>query len=77
MENKKKKRERIHEDGSFMHHQKGPITTTYTSDWILREGVTGRIQKDTGRMSKRNVGALPRPKEDTTGNYKQAFQLFR
>ena len=24
-----RKRERVHEDGSFMHHQKGPITTTY------------------------------------------------
>ena len=34
-----RKRERIHEDGSFMHHQKGPITATYTTDWNLREGV--------------------------------------
>ena len=33
-----RKRERIHEDGSFRHHQKGPITITYTSDWFLREG---------------------------------------
>ncbi len=33
-----RKRERIHEDGSFMHHQKGPITATYTADWNLREG---------------------------------------
>ena len=31
-----RKRERIHEDGSFLHHQKGPITATYTADWFLR-----------------------------------------
>jgi len=34
-----RKRERTHEDGSFMHHQKGSITTTYTTDWFLREGL--------------------------------------
>jgi hypothetical protein len=33
-----RKRERINEDGSFMTHQKGPITSTFTSDWFLREG---------------------------------------
>ena len=33
-----RRRERIHEDGSFMYHQKGSITATYTSDWNLREG---------------------------------------
>jgi hypothetical protein len=33
-----RKRERIHEDGSFMHHQKGSITGNYTEDWNLREG---------------------------------------
>ena len=32
-----RKRERVHEDGSFMNQQKGPITTTYTSNWFLRE----------------------------------------
>ncbi len=31
-------RERIQEDGSFIHHQKGSITDTYTTDWNLREG---------------------------------------
>ena len=33
-----RKRERINEDGSFMPHQKGPITSTFTADWFLREG---------------------------------------
>ena len=33
-----RKREKIHEDGLFMHYQKGPITGTYTADWNLREG---------------------------------------
>jgi hypothetical protein len=33
-----RKRERIHEDGSFRYHQKGPITATYTADWLLRPG---------------------------------------
>ncbi len=33
-----RKRERSNEDGLFMPHQKGPITSTFTSDWFLREG---------------------------------------
>ena len=32
-----RKRERSSEDGSFVHHQKGPITSTYATDWFLRE----------------------------------------
>jgi hypothetical protein len=31
-------RERSHDDGVFMQHQKGPITSTFTADWFLREG---------------------------------------
>jgi hypothetical protein len=33
-----RKRERSKEDGLFMTHQKGPITSTFTADWFLREG---------------------------------------
>jgi hypothetical protein len=33
-----RKRERNNEDGVFMSHQKGPITSTFTTDWFLREG---------------------------------------
>jgi hypothetical protein len=35
-----RKREGINEleDGSFMPHQQGPITSTFTGDWFLREG---------------------------------------
>jgi hypothetical protein len=33
-----RKRERSKEDGSFMSHQKDPITSTFTTDWFLREG---------------------------------------
>jgi hypothetical protein len=33
-----RKRERSKENGSFMPHQKGPITSTFTTDWFLREG---------------------------------------
>ena len=33
-----RKRERSNEDGLFMSHQKGPITSTFTVDWFLREG---------------------------------------
>jgi len=32
-----RKRERSSEEGSFVHHQKGPITSTYTADWFLGE----------------------------------------
>jgi hypothetical protein len=35
---KSRKRERSNEDGLFMPHQKGPITSTFTADWFLREG---------------------------------------
>ena len=33
-----RKRERSNDDGVFMRHQKGPITSTFTADWFLREG---------------------------------------
>ena len=33
-----RKRERSNEDGVFMTHQRGPITSTFTADWFLREG---------------------------------------
>jgi hypothetical protein len=33
-----RKRERVNEDGLFIPHQKGPITSTFTADWFLREG---------------------------------------
>jgi hypothetical protein len=33
-----RKRERSNEDGVFMPHQRGPITSTFTADWFLREG---------------------------------------
>ena len=33
-----RKRERSNKDGLFMSHQKGPITSTFTADWFLREG---------------------------------------
>jgi hypothetical protein len=33
-----RKRERSDEDGLFMTHKKGPITSTFTADWFLREG---------------------------------------
>ncbi len=33
-----RKRERINDDGVFIRHQKGPITSTFTTDWFLREG---------------------------------------
>jgi hypothetical protein len=33
-----RKWERSNDDGVFMQHQKGPITSTFTVDWFLREG---------------------------------------
>jgi hypothetical protein len=33
-----RKRERSKEDGLFMPHRKGPITSTFTVDWFFREG---------------------------------------
>ena len=33
-----RKVERNNDDGVFMQHQKGPITSTFTADWFLREG---------------------------------------
>jgi hypothetical protein len=33
-----RKRERSNEDDVFMPHQRGPITSTFTADWFLREG---------------------------------------
>jgi hypothetical protein len=33
-----RKRERSNEDGLFIPHQKGPITSTFTADWFLLLG---------------------------------------
>jgi hypothetical protein len=33
-----RKREKSNDDGVFMQHQKGPITSTFTADWFLKEG---------------------------------------
>jgi hypothetical protein len=33
-----RKRERSNDDGVFMQHQKGPIISTFTTDWFLRVG---------------------------------------
>jgi hypothetical protein len=33
-----RKRERSNVDGVFMSHQRGPIISTFTADWFLREG---------------------------------------
>jgi hypothetical protein len=33
-----RKRARSNVDGVFMPHQRGPITSTFTADWFLREG---------------------------------------
>ena len=65
-----RKRERIHEDGSFLHHQKGPITATYTADWFLREGeyrrklgewlkMTSVRSQDQRRMLQATTHSLP------------------
>ncbi len=57
-----RKRERSNEDGLFMPHQKGPITSTFTVDWFLREG-QGR---EAGRMDEDDLGQITRPKENAT-----------
>ncbi len=61
-----RKGERIHEDGSFMTHQKGPITSTYTTDWFLREG---ELRKgDTRRMDEDDLGQVSGPKKNAASN---------
>jgi hypothetical protein len=47
--------ERVHHRDSYLH--------------VGLEPQRGRIQKETGRMTERNVSALPRPKENTPDNY--------
>jgi hypothetical protein len=37
-ESRKRKSLGSNEDGLFIRHQKGPITSTFTTDWFLREG---------------------------------------
>jgi len=65
-----RKRERSNEDGLFMTHQKGPITTTFTVDWFLREGqgrellgermkVTSVRSQDQRRMLRANSYTFP------------------
>ena len=33
-----RKKDRLNEDGTFLLHQKGAISATFTSDWCLRKG---------------------------------------
>ncbi len=40
-----RKRERSNEDRLFMPHQKGPITSTFTADWFLRNAWIHKITK--------------------------------
>jgi hypothetical protein len=65
-----RKRERSNEDGLFMPHQKGPITSTFTTDWFLREGqerevlgewmkMTSVRSQDQKRMLQANSHAFP------------------
>ncbi len=35
---KSRKRDRTTEDGTFLLHKKGDITSTFTGDWLLTEG---------------------------------------
>jgi ribonuclease HI len=65
-----RKRERSNEDGLFMPHQKGPITSTFTADWFLREGqgrellgewmkLTSARSQDQRRMLQANSHTFP------------------
>jgi hypothetical protein len=56
-----RKRERTTEDGTFLRHNKGVITSTFTGDWLLTEGSKPR---QTGRMTKENTGPTSRPEEN-------------
>ena len=53
-----RKRERSNEDGTFMPHLKGPITSTFTADWFLREG-KGRELPKALRMLQVNSHTFP------------------
>ena len=56
------KRERINEDGSFMPHQKGPITSTYTTDRLVPPG--GGRQGETRGMDEVDLGKTSGPKKN-------------
>ena len=65
-----RKRERSNDDGVFMRHHKGPITSTFTADWFLREGegrellgewmkLTSVRSQDQRRMLQTNFHTFP------------------
>jgi hypothetical protein len=65
-----RKRERSNDDGLFIPHQKGPITSTVTADWFLREGqgremlgewmkMTSVRSQDQRRMLRENSHTFP------------------
>jgi hypothetical protein len=58
-----RKREGINEDGSFIHHQKGPITSTYKVDWFLPEGEGRELLGEWKKMTSKITG----PKENDAG----------
>ncbi len=60
-----RKRERSNEDGLFMAHQKGPITSTFTANWFLWD-LGGTETRTVGRMDEVDLGQITRPKENAT-----------
>jgi hypothetical protein len=64
-----RKRERSNEDGLFMPHQKGPITSTFTVDWFLREGQGRELLKEWMKMTAVSLNSiLTRTQTHTTRN---------
>jgi hypothetical protein len=70
-----RKRGTVNEDGSFMPHQKGPITSIFTTDWIIREkgrellgewmkmtSVRSQVQR---RMLRNKLAHLPNERVDS------------
>jgi hypothetical protein len=69
-----RKRERINEDGLFMPHQKGPITSTYTANSVTGSSGGGG-NRVAGRMDEYDLGKVTEPIENAEGRFKTKKDL--
>ncbi len=65
-----RKRERSNDDGVFIQHQKGPFTSTFTTDWFLREGEGWELLGKWMKLMRPIQGplAIGRPIQDGEGS---------
>jgi hypothetical protein len=77
-----RKRDRTTEDGTFLLHKKGAITSTFTGDWLLTEGesrdkLTARNRTSVICAKRCGYRGEDSPQSQTTGVLGLALYLYQ